>query len=54
MYEVLRLGSLSKDYKTFWFPKASTTSMKTDWCAINEGPVTGVVDIELQRLGGNR
>jgi hypothetical protein len=48
----LKLRRLSKNYRNCWFPKASTTTLKTDWCAKNQGQVTVVVDVELQGLGG--
>ena len=51
MYELLKLrpDRARTTGRNCRYPKAST---KTDWCAKNEGPVTGVVDFELQGLVG--
>ena len=53
VYELLKLRDLSKSYTTPWFTKISTTANpKNDWCGFKEGPVRGVVDIEMEARSG--
>ena len=52
VFELLKLRDLSKS-DTTWFPKLSTTTNpKNDWCGFPEGPVRGVVDLELEAESG--
>ena len=53
MYELLKLRDLSTRYTTPWFTKISTTANpRHDWCGFKEGPVRGVVDIEMEARSG--